>query len=120
MKVSSKGQTRKAPSAATWCAALLELSRHGERDPLATLTTWNAQASKNDRVVGGKYAAVKTLLDFPESVRSQIMEEISIFGFEGALAAEMYVRNNLVHSTARTVTLLQDQRFLKTSWPARS
>ena len=89
LRVSSRGQTRKGPSAAVWVCSLLELARHGERDTGSVLNSWNATASKVDRVAGGKYQAVKNLLDLPATVRNLVMSPINKYGFEGSLLKQV-------------------------------
>ena len=83
LKVASRGQTRKAPSAATWAMSLLELAKKGARDPQVIINSWNVISAKTDRVTGGKYMSVKMLLDLPVDVRDFLMSQISLYGFDG-------------------------------------
>jgi hypothetical protein len=63
----------------------MELAKHGERDPQSIINSWNAIASRNDRVSGGKYMAVKNLLDLPMDVQQYVLGQISEMGFESFL-----------------------------------
>ena len=89
LKVSTRGQTRRAPTAATWALSLLEAAKHGEKDAQSIIAQWNSAAARGDRVSGGKYLAVKLLLDWPLEVREFVLKQISLMGFEGFLTIAM-------------------------------
>ena len=60
LRATSWFQTRKAPSAVTWCVSLMELARSGEKDAHQCMET--STAAKVDRVAGGKFGSVQNLL----------------------------------------------------------
>ena len=45
----------------------------------------NDTAAKHDKLVGAKLQAVKILLDLPESSQSQLLQTVSIYGWDGSL-----------------------------------
>ena len=54
-KVSSRGGVRKAPTAIGWVQSLTAL---GEADTTKIIKGWNDQATRTDRIVGGKLQSV--------------------------------------------------------------
>lgn len=50
-----------------------------------TDTSRNMGAAKQDKLVGAKFMAVKLLLDLPEGCRDEIMQLVSMYGWEGCL-----------------------------------
>ena len=86
LRATSRFQTRKAPSAITWCVSLMELARSGEKDALKVINAWNSTAAKVDRVAGGKFGSVRNLLDLPDAARTEILREVNLLGFESPAA----------------------------------
>ena len=114
MKKSTRGSIRKAPNAISWVFSLVNMSTLNKTlDPSNIIRSWslcfnghgsqslcsqtlallvlfscsmrNDTAAKHDKLVGAKLQAVKILLDLPESSQSQLLQTVSIYGWDGSL-----------------------------------
>ena len=81
MKVLSRGKIREAPSPITWVAGLLSLQQEGGWDHGVVIQQWNEQASKSERLTGGRFMTVKNVLELEPSVRSVLIEAINTHGW---------------------------------------
>ncbi|CAE7279136.1 unnamed protein product [Symbiodinium sp. KB8] len=80
MKVLARGKIREAPSPMTWVAGLLSLQQEGGWDHAVVIQQWNEQASKAERLVGGRFMTVKNILELEPSVRSVLQDAINQCG----------------------------------------
>eukprot|EP00439_Symbiodinium_sp_Y106_P043558 s8141_g5.t1 len=80
MKVLSRGKIREAPSPITWVAGLLSLQQEGGWDHGVVIQQWNEQASKSERLTGGRFMTVKNVLELEPSVRAVLIEAINTHG----------------------------------------
>ena len=81
MKVLSRGKIREAPSPLTWVNGLLSLQAQGGWDTADVMQAWNAQASKSDRLTGGRFMTVKNVLEMDPDVRGVLIDAINTAGW---------------------------------------
>ena len=83
-KMNARGSIRKAPNDITWAISLNKLSQVGDKDAGVIIKAWNLMASGQQKLVGGKAQALKTVLDMmPQEVFTQIVvPTVSEMGWE--------------------------------------
>ena len=83
-KMNARGSIRKAPNVITWAISLNKLSQVGDKDAGVIIKAWNQMASGQQKLVGGKAQALKTVLDMmPQEVFTQIVvPTVSEMGWE--------------------------------------
>jgi hypothetical protein len=83
-RLSHQGAIRKAPSAITWVVALEALhEEHGETDAAAVLKVWNASASKQSQIVGGKAQTVKNIMQLMDKgAKVELIKHVAEHGWE--------------------------------------
>ena len=82
-KVSSRGSIREPPNPITWVYALNRLGS-AFQDPADVIRMWNEVSVKSDRLVGGKYLAVKNLLQVQGPLQDEILRCVNNLGFQGS------------------------------------
>ena len=90
MKVLSRGKIREAPSPITWVAGLLSLQQEGGWDHGVVIQQWNEQASKSERLTGGRFMTVKNVLELEPSVRSVLIEAINTHGWQSYMVESCF------------------------------
>ena len=82
-KVSSRGSIREPPNPITWVYALNRLGS-AFQDSSEVIRNWNDVSIKADKLVGGKYLAVKNLLQLAGPVQDEILLRVNSLGFKGS------------------------------------
>ena len=62
-KIDARGSIRKAPNVISWTLALAKLRAAGDKDAGAVIKAWNAEASKQQQLTGGKVQAFKNVIN---------------------------------------------------------
>ena len=85
----------------SWVLTLQKLQKCSILTPTELIKRWNDTASKDEKIVGSKQVALKSILDLPQHVLTPILDCVSSLGWE----------NSGDRKTRRTSRRLCRQRF---------
>ena len=88
MKISSRGDIRKANNVIECVFIMNELSTQGLEDKGAFTRTWNKQASKDYKILGKKAVALKLLCSLEQALLDQVLTHVGALGWIDCLWSE--------------------------------
>lgn len=97
-KRSCRGAIRQPPNLIQWILGLTNLNKHGVHDTATTIAAWNAQCSKVDALVGGKYAACKLVMEkMPRAAFEMLASCVSRLGWNASPFSEDALNNRRIY-----------------------